>query len=160
MKPAPKKLIRVAVVEKDPLRLVGFRALFDADSGFVFESYSSSSIFNARGYDLVLIGAHSGSTLCEIMAGLKGPNGYYGTGLRPFLVAQRLGRLDTALTYHRTWEAGLEGTRGSPPSTLTFLYENHCESTGYYPISQPLRSLESNQPGASKPRISREIALR
>ena len=66
MKPAPKKLIRVAVVEKDPLRFVGFRALFDGDSGFVFESYSSSSVSNPRGYDLVLIGAHSGSTMCEI----------------------------------------------------------------------------------------------
>ena len=92
--------------------------------------------------------------MCEIMAVLKRPNGYYGTGvrtfLRTFLLAQRLGRLDTSLTYHRAWEAGLEGTRGSPSATLTFLYENHCESTGYYPISQPLRSLESNQPGRVK----------
>jgi len=28
------------------------------------------------------------------------------------------------------------------------------ESTDYYPISEPLGSLESNQPGASKPQIS------
>ena len=71
MKPAPKKLIRVAVVENDPLRLVGFRALFDGDSGFVLQSYTPSSIFNARGYDLVLIGARTGSTMYKIMAGLK-----------------------------------------------------------------------------------------
>jgi hypothetical protein len=31
MKPAPKKWIRVAVVENDPRRFVGFRALFDGD---------------------------------------------------------------------------------------------------------------------------------
>ena len=74
MKPAPKKLIRVAVVENDPLRLVGFRALFDGDSGFVLQSYTPSSIFNARGYDLVLIGARAGSTMYEIMASLKGLN--------------------------------------------------------------------------------------
>ena len=71
MKPAPKKLIRVAVVENDPLRLVGFRALFDGDSGFVLQSYTPSSIFNARVYDLVLIGARTGSTMYKIMAGLK-----------------------------------------------------------------------------------------
>ena len=71
MKPAPKKLIRVAVVENDPLRLVGFRALFDGDSGFALQSYTPSSIFNARGYDLVLIGARTGSTMYKIMAGLK-----------------------------------------------------------------------------------------
>jgi DNA-binding NarL/FixJ family response regulator len=74
MKPAPKKLIRVAVVENDPLRFVGFRALFDGDSGFVLQSYTPSSIFNARGYDLVLIGARTGSTMYKIMAGLKGLN--------------------------------------------------------------------------------------
>ena len=71
MKPAPKKLIRVAVVENDPLRFIGFRALFDGDSGFVLQSYTPSSIFNARGYELVLIGARTGSTMYEIMAGLK-----------------------------------------------------------------------------------------
>jgi len=74
MKPAPNKLIRVAVVENDPLRFVGFRALFDGDSGFVLQSNTPSSIFNARGYDLVLIGAHTGSTMYQIMAGLKGLN--------------------------------------------------------------------------------------
>ena len=71
MKFAPKKLIRIAVVENDPLRFVGFRALFDGDSGFVLQSNTPSSIFNARGYDLVLIGAHTGSTMYQIMAGLK-----------------------------------------------------------------------------------------
>jgi DNA-binding NarL/FixJ family response regulator len=74
MKPAPKKLIRVAVVENDPLRFVGFRALFDGDSAFVLQSYTPSSIFHARGYDLVLIGARTGSTMYKIMAGLKGLN--------------------------------------------------------------------------------------
>ena len=74
MEPVPNKLIRVAVVENDPLRFVGFRALFDGDSGFVLQSYTPSSIFNARGYDLVLIGARTGSTMYKIMAGLKGLN--------------------------------------------------------------------------------------
>jgi hypothetical protein len=29
-----RPLIRIAVVESDPLRLVGFRALFDSEPGF------------------------------------------------------------------------------------------------------------------------------
>jgi len=74
MKFAPKKLIRIAVVENDPLRFVGFRALFDGDAGFALQSCTPASIFNARGYDLVLIGARTGGTMYQIMAGLKGLN--------------------------------------------------------------------------------------
>ena len=74
MKTAPKKLIRIAVVENDPLRFVGFRALFEGDSGFAVQSYTPASIFKAHGYDLVLIGARTGSTMYEIMSGLKGLN--------------------------------------------------------------------------------------
>ena len=32
--PAKKPVIRLAVVESDPLRFVGFRALFDSESDF------------------------------------------------------------------------------------------------------------------------------
>jgi len=74
MKFAPKKLIRIAVVENDPLRFVGFRALFDGDAGFALQSCTPASIFKARGYDLVLIGARTGGTMYQIMAGLKGLN--------------------------------------------------------------------------------------
>jgi DNA-binding NarL/FixJ family response regulator len=74
MKSASKKLIRIAVVENDPLRFVGFRALFDGDPGFALQSHTPASIFNARGYDLVLIGARAGATMYEIMAGLKALN--------------------------------------------------------------------------------------
>jgi hypothetical protein len=66
-------LIRVAVVENDPLRFVGFRALFDGDSGFVLQTYTLINL-QPRGYDLVLIGARTGSTMYKIMAGLKGLN--------------------------------------------------------------------------------------
>jgi DNA-binding NarL/FixJ family response regulator len=74
MKSAPEKLIRVAVVEKDPLRFVGFRVLFDGDSGFALQGHTPASIFEARGYDVVLIGARADGTMYEIMAGLKGLN--------------------------------------------------------------------------------------
>ena len=74
MKSAPKKLIRIAVVENDPLRFVGFRALFDGDPGFALQGHTPASIFNAHGYDVVLVGAQTGAAMYEIMAGLKALN--------------------------------------------------------------------------------------
>jgi DNA-binding NarL/FixJ family response regulator len=74
MKSVPKKLIRIAVVENDPLRFIGFRALFDSDADFAVQNHTPASIFNARGYDVVLIGGRTGSSMYEIMAGLKGLN--------------------------------------------------------------------------------------
>src|SRR5271157_4749206 len=74
MKSAVKSPIRIAVVESDPLRFVGFRTLFDGERGFAIQSFTPSSIFGARGYDLVLIGARAGSGMYEIMAGLKALN--------------------------------------------------------------------------------------
>lgn len=70
-KPAVRKPIRVAVVENDPLRFVGFRALFEEDAEFSLSGCTSASIFKMRGYDLVLIGSHTGPAMYEVMAGLK-----------------------------------------------------------------------------------------
>jgi hypothetical protein len=39
-----RPLIRIAVVEGDPLRLVGFRALFDSEPGFELISAPLSDI--------------------------------------------------------------------------------------------------------------------
>jgi DNA-binding NarL/FixJ family response regulator len=66
--------IRIAVVENDPLRFIGFRALFDGEPGFELSSCSASSIFKARGYDVVLIAARTGPATYDIMAGLKAIN--------------------------------------------------------------------------------------
>ena len=74
MKSAAKNPIRIAVVENDPLRFVGFRALFEGDRNFALQSCTPASIFRARGYDVVLIGARTGPAMYEIMAGLKALN--------------------------------------------------------------------------------------
>jgi len=71
MKSAVKNPIRIALVENDPLRSVGFRALFDADPDFEVQSCTSTSIFNNRSYDLVLIGSRTGPAIYEVMAALK-----------------------------------------------------------------------------------------
>jgi DNA-binding NarL/FixJ family response regulator len=73
-KAVAERSIRVAVVENDPLRFVGFSALFEEDKGFELASFNPSSIFHAHGYDLVLIGSRTGAAMYEVMAGLKSLN--------------------------------------------------------------------------------------
>lgn len=73
-KSAPKPPIRIALVEKDPLRSVGFKALLEDGPGFVVRCFTPSSIFTARGYDVVLVGARTGNDMYDIMSGLKSLN--------------------------------------------------------------------------------------
>ncbi|MBV8893926.1 MAG: response regulator transcription factor [Acidobacteria bacterium] len=73
MKPAVarKPLIRIAVVESDPLRFVGFRALFDTESDFELNSSTLQEITAERNIDLVLLGSRGGQNLFDQMASLK-----------------------------------------------------------------------------------------
>lgn len=68
---AKKPSIRVAVVESDPLRFVGFRALFDEETDFELVPASLPDIGNMPNIDLVLLGNCSGQNLFDLMAGLK-----------------------------------------------------------------------------------------
>ena len=68
---AKKPLIRLAVVESDPLRFVGFRALFDTESDFELVSATLPDISSLQGIDLVLLGNRAGQNLFDIMASLK-----------------------------------------------------------------------------------------
>ncbi len=72
MKPATamKQRIRIAVLESDPLRLVGFRAIFESQSAFDLASSSLTEIANEK-VDVVLLGSHAGKNLFEVVAGLK-----------------------------------------------------------------------------------------
>jgi DNA-binding NarL/FixJ family response regulator len=73
MKPAPAKKprIRIAVVESDPLRLVGFRALFESESDLEIVGCSIAEITAHPNIDLVLLGSRNGQNLFDVMAGLK-----------------------------------------------------------------------------------------
>src|SRR5450631_4598157 len=68
---AKKPTIRIAVVESDPLRFVGFRALFDSEPDFELISASLSEISTLQGIDLILLGNRNGQNLFESMASLK-----------------------------------------------------------------------------------------
>ncbi len=69
--PAKKPPIRIAVVESDPLRFVGFRALFDNESDFELISASLPDIGAQQNIDLILLGNRSGQNLFDLMASLK-----------------------------------------------------------------------------------------
>jgi DNA-binding NarL/FixJ family response regulator len=70
--PAKKSTpIRIAVVESDPLRFVGFRALFDSESDFELVSASLPDIGVLQNIDLILLGNRSGQNLFDVMASLK-----------------------------------------------------------------------------------------
>jgi DNA-binding NarL/FixJ family response regulator len=70
-KPAKKPHIRIAVVESDPLRFVGFRALFDSEPDFELVSSSVAELAHQEGIDLVLLGSRGGPNLFDMMASLK-----------------------------------------------------------------------------------------
>src|SRR3984885_8272998 len=68
---ARKPLIRVAVVESDPLRFVGFRALFDSEPDLELVSASLADLGQLPNIDLVLLGNRGGQNLYDIMASMK-----------------------------------------------------------------------------------------
>ncbi|HEU5401386.1 MAG TPA: response regulator transcription factor [Terriglobales bacterium] len=68
---AKKPKIRVAVVESDPLRFIGFRALFDDEPDFELASASIQEIATRSDVDLILLGSRGGQNLFDVMASLK-----------------------------------------------------------------------------------------
>ena len=73
MKPQPAKhpKIRIAVVESDPLRFVGFRTLFDSEPDLELVAASSSDVAHKEGIDLILLGSRGSQNLFDAMAALK-----------------------------------------------------------------------------------------
>ena len=69
--PVKKAPIRIAVVESDPLRFVGFRALFDNESDFELISASLPDLGSLQGIDLILLGNRNGQNLFDVMATMK-----------------------------------------------------------------------------------------
>ena len=74
--PAKKPLIRIAVVESDPLQFVGLRAVFDSERDFDLISSSLSDVGTQQKIDLVLLRDRSGrdrsgQNLFDVMASLK-----------------------------------------------------------------------------------------
>jgi DNA-binding NarL/FixJ family response regulator len=73
MKPAlaKKPRMRIAVLESDPLRIVGFRALFGTESDLEILASRIPELSSLGSVDLVLLGSRNGVNLFDIIAGLK-----------------------------------------------------------------------------------------
>jgi|SRR5579872_224008 len=68
---AKKPIIRVALAESDPLRLIGFRSLFDSERDFELTAASVSQLAANVDVDIVLLGNRPGLNLFDVMASLK-----------------------------------------------------------------------------------------
>ena len=68
---AKKPKIRVAVIEPDPLRLIGFRALFESEPEFDIVSVPLDKVATEPDLDMVMLGSHGSQNLFDLMAGLK-----------------------------------------------------------------------------------------
>jgi DNA-binding NarL/FixJ family response regulator len=72
-KPSPvrKTTVRIAVIESDPLRFVGFRSLLSAESDFELQSVALADIGTQEAADLILLGGHPGKSVIEVLTTLK-----------------------------------------------------------------------------------------
>jgi DNA-binding NarL/FixJ family response regulator len=68
---AGKNPIRIAVVESDPLRFVGFRALFDTEPDFELSAATLGDLATKKDVDLVLLGSRANQNLFDAMASMK-----------------------------------------------------------------------------------------
>ncbi len=66
-----KLVIRIAVVDGDPLRFVGFRSLLSCESDFELHSVSLASIGTSEEADVVLLGSHPGKNALEVLTTIR-----------------------------------------------------------------------------------------
>src|SRR5271170_5566951 len=70
-KPAPRNIIRVAVVESDPVRYLGLRAIVASDPDIKLRATTVSSVLESPGDDVVLMAVDRGAVFYAGMSALK-----------------------------------------------------------------------------------------
>jgi DNA-binding NarL/FixJ family response regulator len=68
---AKKPAIRIAVVDSDPLRFIGFRALLDGEPEFELVSATMTEIAQMADIDMIMLGSRGQQNLFDLIAGLK-----------------------------------------------------------------------------------------
>ena len=71
VKPPPENTIRIAVVESDPLRFLGFRAIFSSEESFRIRAASVLSILSSADDDIILMASSGGAAFYSAMSSLK-----------------------------------------------------------------------------------------
>jgi DNA-binding NarL/FixJ family response regulator len=62
-----KRKIRIAVVDGDPLRYIGFHACLSSEPDFEIQSASLKEISSLQGIDIVLLASHVGTNAVELL---------------------------------------------------------------------------------------------
>jgi DNA-binding NarL/FixJ family response regulator len=66
-----KPMVRIAVIDNDPLRFVGFRVLLSSEPDFELQSVSLTEIGTHQEVDVVLLGRHPGKTVINVLNTVK-----------------------------------------------------------------------------------------
>jgi DNA-binding NarL/FixJ family response regulator len=64
-------MVRIAVIDNDPLRFVGFRALLSSESDFELQSVSLTEIGTNQEADIVLLGRHPGKSVIDVLTTMR-----------------------------------------------------------------------------------------
>jgi len=145
MKPASTKKprIHIAVVESDPLRFIGFRALLDSELELELHSASAAEIATKKDIDLILLGSRGSQNLFDLMAGLKASRpdlrilvtgmGADDETILKALMAGAKGYVDEAATpaeFAQAIRIVLEGSVWAPRRVLSMFIERVSSSPG------------------------------
>jgi len=71
MKPSRRNIIHVAVVESDPVRFVGLRAIFSSESDVQVRAASVRSVLQTGADDVIVLAVDRGTVFLNAMATLK-----------------------------------------------------------------------------------------
>jgi DNA-binding NarL/FixJ family response regulator len=66
-----KTMVRIAVIDSDPLRFVGFRALLSTEPDFELHSVALAEIGTNPEVDVVLLGSHPGKSVIDVLTTVK-----------------------------------------------------------------------------------------
>jgi DNA-binding NarL/FixJ family response regulator len=67
-----KTIVRIAVIDSDPLRFVGFRALLSLESDFELHSVALAELGTQEAAaDIVLLGSHPGKSVIDVLTTVK-----------------------------------------------------------------------------------------
>jgi DNA-binding NarL/FixJ family response regulator len=71
MKSSPKQIIRVSVLQSDPVRLLGLSTIFSSESGIQLRSASMASVLLDQQTDIVLLTVNRGAAFHAAMSAMK-----------------------------------------------------------------------------------------
>lgn len=144
-KPVPGKMrrTRIAVLESDPLRFIGFRLLFESEPSFELVMSTLSEIGSQTEIEVVLLGSQNGQNVFDTMAGLKAArpdlrilvtrSGADDEMILKALIAGAKGYVDEAASpaeFVKAIEIVCEGSIWAPRRVLSLFIERVTSSPG------------------------------